>query len=206
MSSTSVFRKGLSQTYQTVSVASQTALTLTIAQMLNRCLEFTGALAADCTVTFPGLDAGLEWELLDSSTGGHNLIVSGPSGATYTLPKGRPTRVLWNGAAMVPSEQAAVRSDVAIVTGITGASPTVTLTAAQSAQGIISLQGNATGTPVIVVPSSVAQYIVNTQLASATNVQVKTATGTAATLNKQGNALIFVDSSLNTQIVASTSS
>lgn len=210
MLSTWIYGGGLSESAHSISVAGLTALTLTQDQALHRAQEFTGALTGDCTVTFPldSKDAGLIWYCTNSTSGTHLLIISGPSGATYTVPQGRRTGILWNGTNMVPAEASSVRSDVSIVSGITGASPTVTLTAAQAQQGIISLQGNATGTPVIIVPSAVAQYIINTQLASASNVQVQTASGTAATLNATGNALVYIDNNANggnCQIVASTS-
>jgi hypothetical protein len=203
-----IARGGLADTRVSISVAGLTTLALTGLQTLNRTQNYTGALTGNCVVTelVASGDAGLSWVITNNTTGAFTLSIAGPSGATYSIPQGKQTRVLWDGTNMGAAEIGPVRPDVAIVSGITGASPAVTLTAAQAQQTIISLQGNATGTPAITVPSAVALYVINTQLASATNVSVGTATGTPATLNKQGNAFLFVDSANNAQIVASTSS
>jgi hypothetical protein len=194
MASTSILRGGLTQTYLAVSLAGKTAFTLSIDQCRNRSLEFTGALGGNCTVTFPiapSEDAGLSWEIANSATGG-TMSAGGPSGNTYSIPQGRRTAVLWNGTDMVAAEFGAVlRSDLSIVSGITGVSPTVTLTAAQANATIISLQGDATGTPIIIMPSGFGLWVINNQLG--VGVSVKTATGTAATVSATSNRWVFMD-------------
>jgi hypothetical protein len=188
-----IARGGLAQTNASISVASLTTLTLTSAQMVNRSLTFTGLLTGNCVVTISCAagDAGASWVVTNGTTGAFTLAISGPFGAVYNVPQGRSTQVLWSGSSMIAGESVAVRSDYAIVSGITGASPTVVLAAAQYNATVIALQGNATGTPVIQVPNGFGLWLFNNQLAVAVNVQ--TAGGNPASVPSGSNHWIFID-------------
>jgi len=194
-----IYGGGLSESAHTISVAGLSALTLGPDQALRRAQTFTGALTSNCTVTFPldRLDGGLIWTITNSTSGAFTLAVAGPSGASYNIPQGRRTAVLWDGTNMIPAEfGAVVRSDESIVSGITGASPTVVLTTAQANASVITLQGDATGSPVIQMPNGFALFVINNQLG--VGVTVKTAGGNATgTISSSSNKWVFIDNNPN---------
>src|SRR6185503_11854449 len=79
-----------------ISIAGLTTYSTSIAndatdQSRLKMLNFTGALAADCTVTIPAI-ARLGW-VTNSTTGGHNVILTTGGGTTLTVPAG--ATVLW---------------------------------------------------------------------------------------------------------------
>jgi len=60
---------------------SGTTLTMAKNDFYNRTFVFTGALTGDCTVTVPTVIAGYRRVIVNKTTGGHNIIIQGPSGA-----------------------------------------------------------------------------------------------------------------------------
>jgi hypothetical protein len=71
---------------QAISLSS-TPVTINTAQSQNNSIQFTGALTADVTVTFPAI--GRTYYLLNNTTGAHKVtIASAGAGASVVLPQG----------------------------------------------------------------------------------------------------------------------
>lgn len=72
-----------------VNVAGLTTTTIGVNSYIgNRTYKFSGALAADCTATFPLLNIGEKW-VQNNTTGGHNIICKlAGSAVTITVPPG----------------------------------------------------------------------------------------------------------------------
>jgi hypothetical protein len=198
--SSTALRGGLKQTYLVLQIGGLSAVTLISDQLRNRTIEFQGLLTANCVVTFQVSafeDSGLSWIVLNSTTGNFTLQILGPQGVGYNIPQGRRTGILWDGSNIVPTEfGAVVRSDETIVSGITGNSPTVVLTTQQANASVITLQGNATGSPVIQMPNGFALFVVNNQLG--VGVTVKTAGGNpTGAIAGSTNKWCFIDNNPN---------
>jgi len=72
----------------------------------------------------------------------------------------------------------------------------VVLTTAQANASVITLQGNATGSPVIQMPPGFALFVLNNQLS--VGVTVKTAGGTpTGTIGASSNKWCFIDNNSN---------
>jgi hypothetical protein len=182
--------------YVQVNVAGLASLALNTSQMLRRTIEFVGLLTQNCTVTWGVAlpdDQGLMWEVVNSTTGAFSVTCAGPVGAGYQVPQASSSGIMMTAGGFQPTELgAALRSDPLIISGITGVSPTVVLTAAQAAFTLIILQGNATGSPVLQCPNRVGLFAVANETAG--NVTVKNAAGTGNTINSGLVAWCFNDS------------
>src|SRR6185312_14778715 len=77
---------------------SGTTLTMVVDDFFNKTWVFTGTLAADCTVTVPQVLAGYVRRVINSTTGGFNVIIQGPTGAaTAGIASGAPKVVASDG-------------------------------------------------------------------------------------------------------------
>jgi hypothetical protein len=198
--SLSALRGGLKPGYIVVQVTGLVTPALGSDQLGFRTIEFAGTLAGPLTVTFnlSYEDQGLIWEIFNNTVGSFPLAVQGPGSAPvpYTIPQSTKTQVLFDGVQLGPAESGIVtRSDQTILSGITGNSPTRIVTPAEALSTVLIIQGNATGTPIIQVPSNPKIYLINNQIA--TGISVKTATGNAAPVPPSSNHWIFIDLSLN---------
>jgi hypothetical protein len=70
--------------------------------MLRNKTRFTGALAADCTITIPYITVdGYERVWWNDTTGGHNLVIQGATGTGVTIAAGASARTITKGGNVV---------------------------------------------------------------------------------------------------------
>lgn len=86
--------------FATVAMANANQV-LTSAQYSRRIIVCTGALTADRTLTFPNI-IGVEWLVINSTTGGFNIVCKRATGTTTLVPAGRQCAVIWDGTNMTP--------------------------------------------------------------------------------------------------------
>lgn len=95
-----------------IGVAGGTGVTLTTDQSVPSTITFSGALTGSITVTIPAAsgDAGVEWTLINATSGAYTLAVGAATGTTVTLAQGCSCRIRWDGTNMKP-----VNSDVSLL-------------------------------------------------------------------------------------------